>query len=201
MRILIVLLLLCGCVAPSQRDPARYGTVRIALGASLDGLYDWRPDQRAQLDPIATELDALGPDFVWVSEGQADVVIRAASLASGACGEYHQGLAYVEVDASCTQGYLAMRRAASHEIVHWYTWNRWRWVGHLCQWPLNSSPPAGCHPTIRCDRCLMAPGLTPPNTTGPGFEEAFVPPVAEPAPDYADLELVRTCQTQSRCTP
>lgn len=181
----------------SQRDPARFGVVRVAFGPSLDGVYDWRADQLAMLAPMETEGDAFGPDIQIVSEGAADVVLRAAAL-GGPCGRYTTGLAYAEVDPACTAGYLALRRAALHEVMHWYTWSRWRWVGHLCEWPLNAPRPAYCHPTIRCTDCVMSPGLTAPDD-GPSFSEAYTGSVAEPTPAQADLDLIAACQANGRC--
>lgn len=184
------------CTAPSQHDPATYGTVRVALGPGLDGT-PWRDDQARELVAEVAALAALGPDWVLTSEGAADVVVRPADLA-GACGRYVAGAAFVEVDPACTAGYLALRRACGHELLHWYLYRTARWLGHLCSWPYNASAPPGCHPSIVCADCLLSPGLVPPDD-GPTWTEVYTGAVAEPAPGWGDLELVRTCHARGRC--
>jgi hypothetical protein len=105
-------------------------------------------------------------------------------------GRYLPNTRYVEVDPAvpCIDGYLALRRAAGHELMHWLTSSRWHWLGHICA---ASDPGADCHPTIRAPDALLAPGLHRAQDTGPGWDEAYVPAVAEPAPTDADLALVR----------
>jgi hypothetical protein len=188
---LALALALAGCVAPSQADPSVYGTIRVALGDSLDGVWSWSPDQRRALTAALPQLDALGPAWVLTDEGTADVVVRAASLRGG-CGGYDPGLAFVEVDAACTSrvgGFLALTRAVHHELFHYYLGRRFGWYGHLCR---RAADRADCHATIECDDCLLSPGLAQPDE-GPGFESAYVPTPSESAPAAADLELVRRC--------
>lgn len=201
-RLLALLLgaVAAACLAPAA-DPA-LGTVRVALGPSLDRVHDWRPDQRAELVAQLATMAAAGPAWVLAPEGEADVVVRAADLSAlgpDTCGHYRNGERFIELDASCTAGYLALRRAMAHELLHWLTWTRWRWVGHLCWWPRNEAPPRGCHPTRLCVDCLLAPGLTTGEDPGPGWTEAYVPPVAHPEPTAADRELIVACQAAGRC--
>lgn len=173
--------------------------MRVAFASSADGVYAWRADQLDQLAPLFTELDAIGPDFVQASEADADVLVRAASL-DGACGRFTTGNTYVEVDAACAQGYLAMRRAAAHEIIHYLTWTRWHWVGHVCQWPIGTTIPAGCHPTIRGVDALISPGLTGFDD-GPSTSEAYTGQIADPTPTQSDLDLIAHCQAAGACVP
>lgn len=208
MKPLIVLLLslilasLSGCCADGAcnvPEPARYGVVKIALGPSLASSYDWRPDQRAALEPLARELDALGPDFVWVSASDPDsIVIRPEMLPAGACGAYRLGEETVSVDPVCTAGFQALRKAAAHEILHAFLWRRFRWSGHLCWFPLNAPVPPGCHPTRVCRDCLLSPELQGEDVWGDGIEE-YTPAVAWPEPQAADIELVRSCFERGRC--
>lgn len=198
LALLTALAALAACGVPSQNDPITYGTVRVALGPGLDGT-PWRDDQARELVAELAALAALGPAWQLTSEGAADVVVRPAALAGGACGRYVAGAAFVEVDPACTAGYLALRRAAGHELTHWLTWTRWRWLGHLCSWPYNAPVPAGCHPLIVCRDCLMSPGLAPADDMGPTWSEAYTGPVIDPAPAWQDLELIRGCVARGRC--
>lgn len=180
-------------------EPARYGIVKIALGSALDGSREWRSDQRAALEPMARELDALGPDFVWVSEGDPDaIVIRPAMLEPGACGYYRLGDSSVSVDPACTLGYTALRKAAAHEVVHAFLYARFGWSKHLCWFPLNSPVPTGCHPTRVCRECLMSPEIQGQDTWVDGIEN-YSPSVAIPEPQAEDIELVRACFERGHC--
>lgn len=186
----LALLALSCTAAPSQRDPAAYGSVRVALGPSLDLVHDWLPEHRAAVAAALEQLDGLGPDFVLTTEGEADVVVRAAAL-EGGCGSFSPGLAFVEVDGPCASqrgGSPAVARAACHEVAHWLTYSRWRWVGHVCRDPRDA---ADCHPAVTCPSgdCLLSPGLARPSK-GPGYVEAFAE-FADPAPAVEDLRLVR----------
>lgn len=182
-------------------EPARYGTVKIALGVSLNGTREWRDDQRAALEPLSRELDALGPDFVWVSESDPDaIVIRPETLDPGACGYYRLGESSVNVDPVCTLGYSALRKAAAHEVVHALLYQRFRWAGHLCWFPLNSPAPPGCHPTRVCRECLMSPAIQGQDVwPWPNDIEQYTPSVAIPEPQPEDIELVRACFARGSC--
>ena len=191
-----------GCCADgrcNEPETARYGVVKIAFGASIDGTAPWRADQLQALAPLDRELDALGPDFVTVSESDPQsIVVRPATLPRGVCGRYRLGEDMVEVDPTCTQGYLALRKAAAHELVHALLWRRFQWAKHLCWFPLNSPVPRECHPTIVCRECLMSPNLHPDDTWGDTIEE-YVPGVAIPEPQPDDVRLVRACYDNGRC--
>ena len=189
------------CVAPSQRNPSTYGTVRVALADAPDGSWGWSQHQRDLLDPyINLTLDALGPDFVLIqSLGDADVLVRASDSTGDACGLYRRGESEVFVNSQCAQGDDALRRAVGHELVHYLTDHRYGWLGHLCTWPINDPPPPGCHPTILCQDCLMSPGLRQIDLAGASFDEAYVPPIADPAPAAEDLQLISHCQDAGQC--
>lgn len=197
MRFLLALsMLLFAC---TSSDPSRYGTVKIALGPPLDMAADWRPDQRQALEPLATELDALGPDFVWTSSSDPEsIVIRPAILPPGACGLYRLGESTVSVDPACTLGYGALRRAAAHEVLHAVLWTKFRWSGHLCYFPLNSPPPSGCHPTRVCRDCILSPGVQGADVWEDRLED-YTPYVAFSEPQLEDVELVRSCFARGSC--
>lgn len=180
-------------------EPARYGTVKIALGDSLTGDRAWRADQRAALDPLVRELDALGPDFVWGSPADPDtIVIRPEALEAGTCGFYRLGESSVAVDPVCTAGFAALRKAAAHEVVHALLYTRFGWGGHLCWFPLNSPVPAGCHPTRVCRDCLLSPAVQGQDSWEGGVEN-YTPAVAIPEPQPEDVALVRACFERGRC--
>lgn len=119
--VLLTLACFVSC-APSQHDEARYGMVRVGLGAPLDDAGPWREDQLAALLSELGALDSLGPRFVAVDEGSAQVVVRpfdsGASCGHGV-GRYAIGADYVEVDPACTRGYDELKAAVAHEIGHW----------------------------------------------------------------------------------
>lgn len=201
MRLLPFLLFLfasfASCTSPP--DPARYGTVKIALGSPLDSAADWRADQRQALEPLSLELDALGPDFVWTSSADPDsIVIRPAVLPSGACGLYRLGESTVSVDPTCTLGYSALRRAAAHEVIHALLWQRFRWSGHLCFFPLNDAVPPGCHRTRLCRDCVMSPGVQGADVWGDNIED-YTPYIIVSEPQAEDIELVRACFARGSC--
>lgn len=194
---------LVACAAPSQYDPAAFGSFTVAVGPSLDGVYDWQPAQRAALESGLLALRGLGPGVALTTEGAADVVVRAASL-GGDCGAFRQGLAYVEADAACASqrgGMGFVVQAAAHEVVHWWTWRRWGAAPHVCDWPVGAAVPPGCHPDVRCPGggCLMSPGLARVDG-GPGFSEAYSGDAAVEAPQAPDLALARRCLDRGGCT-
>ena len=199
---LLAVLALSGCCAEGScnvPEPERYGAIKIALGPSLDGTPDWRPDQIAAFRPLERELDSLGPDFILVPMGTpASVVIRPATLPAGTCGRYRLDETYVEVDPACTPGYLALRKAAAHEIMHAVLWQRFRWAKHICWFPLNQPVPAECHPTIVCRDCLLSPGLITEDTWGDRVED-YIPGVSFPEPQAQDIQLFRRCLDSNSC--
>lgn len=203
----VAALILLACQGPTQRDPSRFGVFRVMLGGSPDGVVVWRVDQLAVARRVfaADGDDALGPDFVEVLDGESDVVAEAATL-DGPCELFEvtaAGAMRLRVDASCmARGYSALQRALGHGVGHAYTWRRFGYVGHVCDWPLLAPAPATCHPTIRCagDGCLMSRGLARIDD-GPGFNEAYTGDLADPAPAQPDLDLFAHCLAAGRCEP
>lgn len=193
---LAMALALVGCLAPTQYDPAVYGTVKVAFGPSVDGSdQDWLPDQLTELRDELADMGRLGPLWQEVGEGDADVVVRPfdARACTAGAGSYSPGAGFVEVDpdAACTPGFSALRRAVAHELMHWWTWHTARWVGHLCQDP---SDRPDCHPTITCRDCVLSPGLSTSPSGSSGEEDwqagsDFI----DPAPQAADLALFARC--------
>jgi hypothetical protein len=187
MRALLLALaaIIAACTAPSQTDEARFGAVTVAFSESLDGVWDWRQDQLVELRAELKALSAVGPVFRETSEGSADVVVRAASL-NGPCGLFRAGLRYVEVDAACTAGFGALKAATGHELLHFYTWKSFGWLGHVCDHPGDDPT---CHATVT-GPSLLAPGLARVDP-GPGFSEAYTGDFVDGVPTDADLALVR----------
>jgi hypothetical protein len=60
---------------PSQFDPAKFGTVRVAFAR---GPEDFPSDQRAWVGLGVFACRALGPEFEWESEprAEADILIQ-----------------------------------------------------------------------------------------------------------------------------
>ncbi len=187
----------CTSTAP---DPVRFGVVKIAFGPPLDNsVADWRADQRQAIEPIATELDALGPDFQWVSSADPEsIVIRPAALSPGVCGFYRLGESTVQVDPACSEGFAALRKAAAHEVVHAFLYRRFRWAGHLCWYPLNSPPPPTCHREIVCQSCLMSPAIQGRDEWVDG-EEDYSSSAVFSEPQRADIDLVSRCFRDGAC--
>lgn len=197
--LLLAFVALWGCTAPGP-DPVRYGVVKVAFGAPLDPtVADWREDQRLAIEPIARELDALGPDFQWVSAGDPEaIVIRPAALEPGVCGYYRLGESMVQVDPACSEGFSVLRKAAAHEVVHAFLYQRFRWSGHLCWYPLNDTPPPTCHRSMVCQNCLMSPALQGRDEWADGAED-YSSTVVFSEPQPGDIALVSHCFSAGTC--
>lgn len=191
---------LLGSCTASGPDPRQFGSVKIAMGSPLSAeIADWREDQRLALEPLARELDALGPDFQWAEPADPEsIVIRPAALPPGVCGRYRLGESMVEVDPTCTEGFAALRKAAAHEIVHALLFRRFAWAGHLCWYPLNSSPPPTCHRSIVCRDCLMSPELQGVDEWSDS-EEIYSPTSVFSEPQAADIALFSSCYRAGAC--
>lgn len=191
--------LLGSCTATGP-DPAQFGTVKIALGAPLDpAVPDWREDQRLAIEPLARELDILGPDFQWTEPGDPEsIVIRPAALPRGVCGFYRLGETMVEVDPTCTEGFAALRKAAAHELVHALLFRRFRWAGHLCWYPINSAPPPTCHRSLVCRDCLMSPEIQGVEEWADS-QESYSPTSVFSEPQASDIALFSRCYRNGAC--
>lgn len=207
-----VLSTLAACVVPDQHDPRRFGVVRVGFGPSVetgpDAAGPWHQDQLREMRAQLAVLNRLGPTFVEVPEGEADVVVRPfvsgpACLSGGAtrgAGRYPRfGAAYVEVDASCADGYLVLRRIMAHELMHWLTATRYGWVGHIC--PVRAvgepEPRTDCHPTIRQTGAILNADVRT-SAAAPMVLERFLDEVqagfVDADPTEADLALLAACQ-------
>ena len=199
-RLAALLALVAACFAPpSQRDPAFYGTLRVALGPRLDGTGDWTPEQRTAIEEGLVLLEDMGPGIAVTTEADPvlDVAVRPADL-DGDCGSFGLGSHLVEVDLACASrvgGMLAVQRAANHEVAHYFLSTRYGFAGHLCAF---RGERIDCHPTAlavdfqgRPTDALMRAGLGRVDTVGATTAEAYVPPLAEPSPADPDLALAR----------
>lgn len=120
-------------------------TVRVALGDDPSGITGWRSEHRAEVARALVALGATGDRWELV-EGAADVTVRPFD--AGRClhaGEYAPGSREVRVDYACAPGSL-LAVAVAHELLHWLTWERARWVGHLCR---HDGEAPDCHATAR----------------------------------------------------
>jgi hypothetical protein len=145
--LLSALLLAC----PAEEFHARLTgrTIRVAAEDSLDGTTGWRPEQReVLLGRVLRVLAATGDTWVASGTGSADVVIYAypaSSCAVEGSGRYVAGARYVEIDPACTPSEDVLAWVATHELLHWLTWDRHRWLGHVCAFP---SEVADCHEEV-----------------------------------------------------
>ena len=87
----------------------------------------------------------------------------------------------VRLDYACLHGLERLQYAVAHELLHWLTWRRARWVGHLCA---HAGDAIDCHPTVH-GRGVLAPAL-PWEVDG---DEYAPPPRVALSPD--DLRLLR----------
>lgn len=177
--------LLCLALAACEPPEASTGrTVRVALGDDPSGVTGWRPEHRAEVVRALDALAATGDRWALV-EGEADVTVQPFD--AGRCahaGEYAPGSRTVRVDYACAPGSL-LAVAVAHELLHWLTWSRARWVGHLCA---HDGEAPDCHATVR-GVGVQSPYL--PAQLGPDGE-----PLGPTAPDLttADRALLRALE-------
>lgn len=122
MRIILVLaiLTLTACTAPSQHNEARWGAVRVFFAPSQDGVWDWSQTQRSTLRSALTAANALGPTFVEATDSaHADIVLRDwdSTDCSLGSGRWYPGTNVIEVNPTCVAG-LELQAAAIHELGH-----------------------------------------------------------------------------------
>lgn len=184
MRRLILALLafaLAACTSPAL--PATGTTYRVALAPDPTGVTGWRPEHAASLRLALEALAATGDTWVEGSQAEADLYVR--SFDAGAhcthAGEYEPGASYVRVDYACAPG-DALAYAIVHEALHWLSWRRARWVGHVC---VREGDAPDCHPTVRGEAVL--------NPVMPAAFDDRGEPVGPPDPHLrpADLDLLR----------
>lgn len=193
------------CVPPpDQHDPATYGVLRVALGPSLDGNWDWNADQRRELREALTLLAHVGPAVEVVPEGgedrngtwvTPDVVVRDADLGRGGAGRYLPGTAYVEVDAAQARGFPELRSRALHEVLHYWLDTRYHYRGHVCR-RTGESP--DCDPDIYGEAVMNPSTTLETDDDGRSFTEVWTGDYPNDAPTEADLRLVARLQTARR---
>lgn len=178
---LLSLALLAAC-EPELSPTGR--TVRVALGADPTGITGWRHEHRVEVVRALDVLGATGDRWELVT-GEADVTVQPFD--AGRCthaGEYAPGSRVVRLDYACAPGSL-LAVAVAHELLHWLTWERARWVGHLCAYD-GEAP--DCHPSVR-GVGVQSPYL--PAQLGPDGE-----PLGPVSPDLttADRALLRALE-------
>lgn len=164
-------LLLESCTAP-QRAPATGHTYAVAILDGTDGT-GWLPWQRAALEQALPALHDTGDRWVLGDETIADLVVR--SYAATSCGT-HAGVYVLDsrrvyLDPACLAGPRALQWALIHEALHFVTWQRARWVGHVCE----------AHEADDCTALVRGPSVLAPS----------VPEYPDPHLTETDRELLR----------
>jgi len=192
--IVLLLLVLFGRAVgtPDQHNPEVYGTVQIRLAP------DWRPDERARMEPQLARLNKLGPLFIWAPPGSTDPIgvgpgprlVQTALVNRGTWGPagcQETGVAFYDtfrkviwIDPVCAPGEL-LPYALGHELGHFLG------MRHVCR----SAGEGGsyeCSP-VGFDRAsLMNPSvsLDPGTTAVMGGGDPNAPPPLDPS--FKDLE-------------
>lgn len=132
--LILTLLLSCTTQRPVTR-PSQ--TIRVSFQDSWN-TPGWRGWQLKAISKGFPRLDLTGYSWVQVSSSW-DVQVRTFD-AGGHCweagGRYELGRPFVEVDPGCVQTAEQLRFVVYHELLHWFTWTRYHWVGHLCREPM-----------------------------------------------------------------
>jgi hypothetical protein len=150
MRTLIaaLALVLAGCAppysGPSNNDPVRFGTLRVALNGIPDAVGD----------EALAKLSRLGPAAVRAT-GTADVTVSVASTAGGCVAVYDHAARSVTMDAACfgTRWPGAESSLVAHAVGHILG------LAHVClqqgQIAYGTTPP--CSP-VGVGSAIMNPG-------------------------------------------
>lgn len=140
---LLLSLLSCRVQNPPPRPTQ---TIRVGFQDSWD-TPGWRQWHYRAVAKGLTRLDATGFSWVVVTQGW-DVQVRTFD-ANGNCeeagGRYQLNRPFVEVDPGCVQTAEQLRYVVAHELVHWFTYTRLGWVGHLCTVPGETSDCSELH--------------------------------------------------------
>lgn len=171
-------LALAACVAPSQHDPAAYGTVAVYYAPD-----DWASSYRDVFREELRVLDRLGPRFVEAAtEAEATVVVRhwVSPDCAAAAARWTRGTRVVELDPVCLPGTLVLRTAFQHEVGHALG------LAHVCR---RAGDAPDCSP-VGFGPALMNPFVVT-GDAGPGFEEAYVGQVPHFEPSELDLAEFR----------
>lgn len=163
---LFALALLACTPPPAPLSPSTSDAVRVAIADGLDWTA-WRDDQRTAIAAYLPTLSRVGVRWTLARESDADVLVRSWDAGEGCldgAARYVVGWRYVEIDAACVGGLDGLRLAVGHELLHWLTHSRARWIGHVCKLGNEAND---CHPTVR-GRSLLNPVLyeSPGETLG-----------------------------------
>lgn len=132
---LALLALAASCTAP-QRVSRTGHTYAVAILDGTDGT-GWLPWQRLALEQALPALHDTGDRWVLGDEASADLVVR--SYAAASCGT-HAGVYVLDsrrvyLDPAGLPGPRALQWGLMHEAMHFVTWTRARWAGHVCESP------------------------------------------------------------------
>ncbi len=101
---------------PSQRNPAKFGVIRLAFGADTDFVEN----QRFYIGEATNALEALGPVFIWKSNPEeADIIITHWNDMEDKRGPGRTNVARQtsELDPASLAGPNIFRRACAHEVM------------------------------------------------------------------------------------
>jgi hypothetical protein len=179
---LLACALLASCTDPPARLPPTGTTIRVALAPDPTGLTGWREEHHRAFVLALDALTATGD--TWVEGEPADLRVRSFDAGERCthAGEYAPGEGSVRVDYACAPGTELLAYAITHEALHWLTWRRARWVGHVCRAPGDAPD---CTALVQGDAVLNP--VLPRAFDGEG--EPLGPP--DPHLRPADLELLR----------
>lgn len=176
---LLALCALAGCASPSQRNPARYGTVRSWFPPT-----DWSSSNLENLRVALRDAEALGPAFVVAASEAASDVTVAHWIAPANCvpaARFVLGGRVVELDPVCLPGLLYQRAALIHELGHWLG------MSHVCE---RSNEEPWCS-SVGIGGAVMNPSFTFADSTGPTFNGAYTGPAPWFQPTDLDLAEFR----------
>lgn len=179
--LLVCLLLLLAC---SQHDPATYGAWKVGVDGCDTLRTQWATEE-------LVALEDLGPDWVKVPIGGADVVFYCHDYAdcTHAAGQYVHGTNFVDADPACANGEFAWKAVVGHELVHWATWHMAGTAEHVCR----QDGELGCTNVYEVGTALMNPALYYGGgaSGAAGFDEAFSGDVGGSDISYRDQKLYR----------
>lgn len=175
------LLLSCTTQRPEARPSQE---IRISFRDTWD-TPGWRPWHFRAVAKGLARLDSTGYRWVVTTGGTWDLQVRTFD-ARGNCeeagGRYELGRPYVEVDPACVQTAEQLRFVVLHECMHWFTYTRFSWSGHVCRRP---------EEVVDCMQGLYGESLLNP-TIQAATDETFAYPSAElSSTDQRLFELLR----------
>lgn len=166
----LLALALCTCTAP-QRVPSTGHAYTVAF---VDGAETgWQPWQRRALEAALPALAETGDRWLLGDEATADLVVHAyaARVCTTHAGVYVLDSRRVYLDPACVAGPQALQWAFLHEALHFATWQRAGWAGHVCEG----------HEAADCTALVRGPSVLAP----------AVPEYPDPHLTETDRELLR----------